>query len=113
MKALFHIARCMILPYETATQSGVVLDAYKHSRPAVAFDVGALGEQIDDGVTGYLAKHGDVGQLETQLRKIIDMPREQYEQMCKQSYQKGLDAYSAKSREIEFLNAIGVEEKHK
>lgn len=48
-----------------------MLDAYKHSRPAVAFDVGALGEQIDDGVTGYLAKPGDVGQLETQLRKSL------------------------------------------
>ena len=89
---------------------GPWFDAYKHSRPAVAFDVGALGEQIDDGVTGYLAKPGDVGQLETQLRKIIDMPNEQYEQMCMKSYQKGLDAYSAKSREREFLSAIGVEQ---
>lgn len=110
MHDYFYNARCTILPYETATQSGVVLDAYKHSRPAVAFDVGALGEQIDDGVTGYLAKPGDVGQLETQLRKIIDMPNEQYEQMCMKSYQKGLDAYSAKSREGEFLSAIGVEQ---
>ena len=72
MHDYFYNAICTVLPYETATQSGVVLDAYKHSRPAVAFDVGALGEQIDDGVTGYLAKPGDVGQLETQLRKIID-----------------------------------------
>lgn len=110
MHDFFYNALCTVLPYETATQSGVVLDAYKHSRPAVAFDVGALGEQIEEGVTGYLAKPGDTEQLETQLRKIIDMPRKQYEQMCKQSYQKGLDAYSAKSREREFLNAIGVEQ---
>ena len=110
MHDYFYNAICTVLPYETATQSGVVLDAYKHSRPAVAFDVGALGEQIDDGVTGYLAKPGDVGQLETQLRKIIDMPNEQYEQMCMKSYQKGLDAYSAKSREKEFLSAIGLEQ---
>lgn len=38
------------------------------------------------------------------------MPNEQYEQMCMKSYQKGLDAYSAKSREREFLSAIGVEQ---
>ena len=109
MHDYFYNAICTVLPYETATQSGVALDAYKHSRPAVAFDVGALGEQIEDGVTGYLAKQGDIGQFEEQLRKIIDMPKEQYEQMCKQSYQKGLNAYSAKSREREFLNAIGAE----
>lgn len=110
MHDYFYNALCTVLPYETATQSGVVLDAYKHSRPAVAFDVGALGEQIDDGITGYLAKPGDVRQLEIQLRKIIDMPKEEYEQMCMKSYQKGLDAYSAKSREKEFLSAIGVEQ---
>lgn len=109
MHDYFYNALCAVLPYETATQSGVVLDAYKHSRPAVAFAVGALGEQIDDGVTGYLAKPGDVGQLEIQLRKIIDMTKEQYEQMCTKSYQKGLSTYSAKSREREFLSAIGVE----
>ena len=110
MHDYFYNALCIILPYETATQSGVVLDAYKHSRPAVAFDVGALGEQIEEGKTGYVAQSGNIEQLETQLRKIIDMPKKQYEQMCKQSYQKGLDAYSAKSREREFLNAIGVEQ---
>lgn len=110
MHDYFYNAVCTILPYETATQSGVVLDAYKHSRPAVAFAVGALGEQIEDGVTGYLANPGDVEQLETQLRKIIDMPKKQYEQMCRKSYQKGLNEYSAKSKEGEFLSAIGVEE---
>ena len=110
MHDYFYNALCTVLPYETATQSGVVLDACKHSRPAVAFAVGALGEQIEDGVTGYLAKPGDVEQLETQLRKIIDMPKEQYEQMCRKSYQKGLNEYSAKSKEREFLSAIGVEE---
>lgn len=109
MHDYFYNAVCTILPYRTATQSGVILDAYKHSRPAVAFDVGALGEQIDDGITGYLANPGDVTQLEIQLRKVINMPHEQYERMCKNAYQKGLDAYSAKSREKEFLSAIGIE----
>lgn len=109
MHDYFYNAVCTILPYQTATQSGVILDAYKHSRPAVAFDVGALGEQIDDGITGYLANPGDVMQLEIQLRKMINMPHEQYERMCKNAYQKGLEEYSAKSREKEFLSAIGIE----
>lgn len=110
MHDYFYNAICIVLPYETATQSGVVLDAYKHSRPVVAFDVGALGEQIDNGLTGFLAKSGNIENLEFQLRKIIDMPVEQYEQMCEQAYKKGVGLYSAKSREKEFLNAIGVEQ---
>lgn len=109
MHDYFYDAYCIVLPYESATQSGVVLDAYKHSRPAVAFDVGALGEQIEDGVTGYLAKAGDIKQFEMQVRKMLDMPKYEYEQMCLRAYQKGLDEYSAKSKEKDFLRAIGAE----
>ena len=108
MHDYFYDSTCTILPYETATQSGVVLDAYKHSRPVVAFSVGALVEQIEDGVTGFLAEPGNITALECKLRKIVDMPNDQYELMCRKSYRKGLDAYSAKSREKEFLDAIGV-----
>lgn len=110
MHDYFYDAICTVLPYETATQSGVVLDAYKHSRPAVAFNVGALGEQIEDGVTGFLVEPSNITDLECKLRKIVDMPCEQYEQMCRKAYKKGIDAYSAKSREREFLTAIGVEQ---
>lgn len=108
MHEYFYDSVCIILPYETASQSGVVLDAYKHSRPVVAFDVGALGDQVEDGVTGYLAKAGDIDQLEALLRKVIDMPKDQYEKMCMDAYQKGLNTCSAKSREKDFLDAIGM-----
>ena len=108
MHDYFYNAVCTILPYETATQSGVVLDSYKHSRPVVAFAVGALSEQIEDGVTGYLAEPNNVEAFEKQLRKLLAMPHVEYEKMCRMAYQKGIDNYSAKSREKEFLKAIGV-----
>lgn len=46
-----------ILPYDSATQSGVTILSYSYSKPVVAFDVGALSYYIEDGVTGYLVQH--------------------------------------------------------
>ena len=46
-----------ILPYDSATQSGVAILSYSYSKPVIAFDVGSLGYYIEDGLTGYLVKH--------------------------------------------------------
>ena len=41
-----------IVPYNSASQSGIIIDAYKFSRPVIAFDVGAISEQVNDGHSG-------------------------------------------------------------
>ena len=33
-----------IVPYNSASQSGIIIDAYKYSRPVIAFKVGAIAE---------------------------------------------------------------------
>ena len=108
MHDYFYNARCIVLPYKSATQSGVILDASKHSRPAVAFKVGALGEQIIDGKTGLLAEPENVAELLEKVKSIVSMPEELYEEMCKASYEYGIKNYSAKGQEQNFLKAVGA-----
>ena len=43
-----------MLPYKTASQSGVIQIAYNFDIPVVTTDVGGLSEYIDDGSTGIL-----------------------------------------------------------
>ena len=43
------------------------------------------------------------------IRKVVSMSDEKLESLCKQSYYYGLDNYSAKSKEKEFLTAIGIQ----
>ncbi|TWU34940.1 glycosyltransferase family 4 protein [Novipirellula artificiosorum] len=50
----FQRSAIVALPYNEATQSGVVPVAYNYGKPVVATRVGALPECIDDGVTGLL-----------------------------------------------------------
>ncbi len=108
MHEYFYGARCIVLPYQSATQSGVILDSAKHSRPAVAFKVGALGEQIIEGKTGLLAEPGNVQELADKVRSIVTMDAKEYETMCQNAYEFGLKEYSAKGQEEKFLNAVGA-----
>jgi glycosyltransferase involved in cell wall biosynthesis len=45
----FRSASIVLTPYTSMTQSGVVLDAYRHSRPILPFDIDAMREFLPGG----------------------------------------------------------------
>lgn len=55
----FRQADLCILPYKTATQSGVIATAYSYDTPVVASNVGGLSEYVEDGVSGILVPPND------------------------------------------------------
>lgn len=54
VSTLFSSADVLVLPYRSATQSGVVALAYQLELPMVATNVGALGSTIQDSRTGLV-----------------------------------------------------------
>lgn len=50
----FSAAEMMVLPYRSATQSGVTQIAYHFGRPMLVTDVGGLAQTVPDGVAGYV-----------------------------------------------------------
>ena len=108
MGELFKQSKCVVLPYKSATQSGVVIDAFKYSCPAIAFNVGALGEQIDDGKTGYLVPPGDIDGMRDCIHRIFVMTDTEYSEMCRNAYEYGLKNFSAHSQVDDFAKVIGV-----
>ncbi len=60
---LFQRAAVVVLPYVSATQSGVVPIAYSFEKPVVVTDVGALSETVDHGRTGLVVPSRDVQAL--------------------------------------------------
>ncbi|MDW8436488.1 MAG: glycosyltransferase [Chloroherpetonaceae bacterium] len=50
----FCAADCLVLPYRSATQSGIVQIAYRFERPLVVTDVGGLTEVVKNERTGIV-----------------------------------------------------------
>ncbi len=61
--AFFQRSAVVVLPYISATQSGVVPVAYTYGKPVVATHVGALPECVEQGRTGLLVPPRDAGAL--------------------------------------------------
>lgn len=63
ISALFSLATCVVLPYTTATQTGVVPLAAAFGVPAVVTNVGAISEFVSDRITGRIVPPGDPASL--------------------------------------------------
>lgn len=59
ISAFFGKANLCVLPYKSASQSGVIATSYSFGVPVLASDVGGLGEYIIPGETGNLVKPND------------------------------------------------------
>jgi glycosyltransferase involved in cell wall biosynthesis len=59
----FSAADVVVLPYLSATQSGIVQIAYQFDKPVIATDVGGLAEVVRDGRTGYIVRPDAPGDL--------------------------------------------------
>ena len=92
MEMLFKQSKSIILPYSSATQSGVIIDAYKYGRPVIAFNVGAICEQVLNGKSGFLVD--DEVEFINKIKKIENMEPMQLCAQQKNAYGYGYDKYS-------------------
>lgn len=106
MRRAFVACDWVIVPYNSASQSGIIIDAYKYSRPIIGFAVGAIPEQVDEGKSGYLIKPGDNTMFAKQLKKAVAMPYEQYQRMCKYAYKYGVRKYSVQGATNRFREMV-------
>lgn len=63
VKQYFSAADCVVLPYLSATQSGIAQIAYNFSTPVIATNVGGLAEVVRNEVTGIVVEPGNVSSL--------------------------------------------------
>lgn len=73
----FSAADVVVLPYLSATQSGIAQVGYNFDKPLIGTDVGGLGEVIRHGKTGYVVPPNDPKAL---ADAIIEFYREDREE---------------------------------
>jgi glycosyltransferase involved in cell wall biosynthesis len=88
-----YFAACdvVVLPYISATGSGIVQVAFGFERPVIATTVGSLGETVVDGKTGYLISPKD---SEAIAEAVIKYYNEQKEDEFKDNIKSSQDKYS-------------------
>lgn len=68
---LFAATDSVVLPYEIASQSGVLLLAYGFRRPVIVYPVGGLVEAVVDGETGWICARPDLDALVVALESSV------------------------------------------
>jgi glycosyltransferase involved in cell wall biosynthesis len=68
----FSAADVLMVPYLSATQSGVIQIAYAFLKPVVATTVGGIPEVVEDGRTGYLVPPGDPSAMAGAVRRCFE-----------------------------------------
>lgn len=74
--AFFGAADAVVLPYRSATQSGVTAMAFHFGVPVVATDVGGLNEVLTDGVTGVLVPEVSAPAIAKGVQRLFSLDQE-------------------------------------
>ena len=72
----FAAADLVVLPYLSATQSGIVQIAYGFGKPVVVTEVGGLPDVVEDGRTGYVVNPNDSSALASAILRFFDENKE-------------------------------------
>jgi len=68
----FSASDLVVLPYLSATQSGIVKIAYHYEKPVVVTRVGGLPESVTQGVTGYVVPPADPESLARAILRFFN-----------------------------------------
>jgi glycosyltransferase involved in cell wall biosynthesis len=74
----FYFSACdvVVLPYISATQSGIVQIAYHFDKPVIATDVGGLAEVVIDSKTGFIVPPLDPARLSESIVQFYQEEKE-------------------------------------
>ena len=103
LESLIRNAKCSIYPsewYENCPFS--VIESQVYETPVLASRIGGIPELIQEGKTGELFTAGDVNDLESKLRKLLETPGrlDEYSQNCKKANWETPESYYTKLMKI-------------
>lgn len=89
----FTASDLVVLPYESATQSGIVQIAYSFEKPVIVTNVGGLPDVVSDGKTGYVVEPQKPDQLADAIIRFYKEQREDafIENVRKEAYRFSWD----------------------
>lgn len=103
----FSACDLVVLPYESATQSGITQIAYGFEKPVVATAVGGLPEAVSDGRTGFVVPPLDHDALAAAVirffgeNKAAEFQENIRQEACQYSWDRMSETVEALCREVQ------------
>jgi glycosyltransferase involved in cell wall biosynthesis len=69
----YQVSDVVILPYRSATQSGILNVAYGFYKPVIVTDVGGLAEFVDEGKTGFVVKPNSTDAIAGGIQNFVSV----------------------------------------
>jgi len=81
IEKLMIMSDLLILPYHSASQSGIISQAWQYDLPVIVNNVGGLSEYVDHKKSGYIIETNNIDSLNQKIKHffnsndIIEMPK--------------------------------------
>lgn len=103
---MYKNAACVVYPYISATQSGVLSLAYYFKTPLLASDVPFFKDNIQQANSGLLFKRGDISDLKIKILQLLNSDTSMQVEKGKEYYDKYYDGIAIRSKLIDIYNDI-------
>lgn len=91
VEKFFAASDLVVLPYVSATQSGIVQIAFGFEKPVIVTNVGGLPDVVEDGKTGYIVEAENIIQLSN---RIVQYFKEKKELEMQENVKKEAERFS-------------------
>lgn len=98
---LYKNAKCVVYPYISATQSGVLSLAYYYQTPILVSDVPFFKDNIQHSKAGLIFKNGDIKDLKEKLMLILNSDTIKLTEYGKEYYNKYYDSMAIKKQIVQ------------
>jgi len=95
----FSLSEVCVLPYKSATQSGITSISHHFDIPLIATDVGGLKETIVDGETGLIVENVDSKEISVSITKY-------FKENCKERMAENIRTYKKNNSWENFAQKI-------
>ncbi len=98
--AYFQACDAVVLPYRSATQSGILSMAYGFRKPVVVTRVGELGALVEEGQTGIVVERPEVTMLTQSLIAFLKLKEQAV------PFEDNIERYLAETDEFKNIDKI-------
>ena len=87
-RSFYLAADCVVLPSYHEGMSNVLLEAAAIGRPVITCDIHGCKEAVESGETGLLCQVKNADSLYLQMKKMVELSRQEREAMGRKAHQK-------------------------